>query len=72
MKTYKASEVRRFKGIIAKRGWDNCIQAYQLNVTQGEGGSTIAIYLDVPIQSTGGMIQAGEWITKTGGKVVAQ
>lgn len=45
---------------IEKYGEYRCVEAYRLNVHQGEGGSMIANELDVHVNATSAMIAAGE------------
>ena len=53
---------KRIQKAIAKHGEAACKEAYKLNLVDGEGGSTIAIYLGVRYNQVSGMYDAGEWL----------
>lgn len=55
-------QTRRINSALTKWGIDTCLQAYVINVLQGEGGTVIEIETGIPKRSQGAAIDAGKTI----------
>lgn len=53
-------QTKRINAALTKWGIDACLQAYILNVKQGEGGTVIEIETGIPKRSQGAAIDAGK------------
>jgi hypothetical protein len=58
----------RTKQAIKKYGKETCIEAHRLNLEDGEGPSTIGIYLGLTTRQADSAIDAGREISKEAAK----
>ena len=63
IKAASKAQEKRIAAALQAFGHDRCVQAYTMNVIEGEGGTVIEINTGIPKRNQGSAILAGEFLS---------